>query len=208
MYSDQAIAIPSISFFKRNYNVRVSQCYYNSRQTLITRSMYNVQCHSFTVSGYQSFWVCANRSGAFVDGGMFFSHKTRKLTVPTCGYYQVSSHVLFQSERTTTATVNAPKYVRHELIIKKNCNYAHESDTVILRSYSSLVSTSASYGRTSTHIGDVVKMCEGGTILVNIPSDSSNPCCPYGRSQSTYLSTYMVTNTSCDPSISMDRPPL
>ena len=148
--------------------------------------------------------MCANQSGAFVDGGMFFVHRTRKLTVPTCGYYQVSSHVYFQSERTTT---NALKYVRHELIIKKNCSYAHESDTVILRSYSSLVSATGSYGRTSTHIGDVVKMCEGGTIMVNIPSDPSNPCCPYGRSQSTYLSAYMVTNTSCDASISLDHPP-
>ena len=158
-----------------------------------------------TVSGYQSSWVCANQSGAFVDGGMFFSIKARELSVPTCGYYQVSSHVYFQSER--TASTSASKYVRHELIIKKKCNYAHEADTVILRSYSSLVSSPTSYGRTSTHIGDVVKMCKGGTIMVNIPSDSSNPCCPYGRSQSTYLSVYMVTETSCDASIPLDHPP-
>ena len=161
--------------------------------------------NSPTVSGYQSSWVCANQSGAFVDGGMFFSHKTRKLTVPTCGYYQVSSHVFFQSERTDSPTES--KYVRHEVIINKNCKYAHESDTVILRSYSSLVSTCTRYGRTSTHIGDAVKMCEGGTIMVMIPSDSSNPCCPYGRSQSTYLSAYMVTETSCDASIPLDHPP-
>ena len=187
--------IHACTSFKRNYII--SQC-----QTLVIQPCVS---YSLIVSGYQSSWVCANRSGAFVDGGMFFSHKTRKLSVPTCGYYQVSSHVFFQSERTTTA--DALKYVRHELIINKNCNYAHESDTVVLRSYSSLVSTPGSYGRTSTHIGDVVKMCEEGTIMVNIPSDPSNPCCPYGRSQSTYLSAYLVANTSCEASISLDRPP-
>ena len=83
----------------------------------------------------------------------------------------------------------------------------HELDTVILCSYSSLVSTITSYGRASTHIGGVVKMCVDGTITVNIPKES-NPCCPYGRSQSTYLSVYMVAETSCDASISMDEPPL
>ena len=51
-------------------------------------------------------------------------------------------------------------------------------------------------------------MCEGGTIQVNIPNDSSNPCCPYGRSQSTYLSAYMVNETSCSASIPQDHPPM
>ena len=148
--------------------------------------------------------MCANQGGALVDGGMLFLMKKEELTVPTCGYYQVSSHVFFQSERTDSTT--ASKHVRHEVIINKNCKYAHESDTVILRSYSSLVSSPTSYGCTSTHIGDVVKMCEDGTLTVNIPK-KSNPCCPYGRSQSTYLSVVMVTQTSCDASISMNTPP-
>lgn len=155
--------------------------------------------------GYQTVWVCANQSGAFVDGGMHFSLKEKRLTVPTCGYYQISSQVYFQSDGTESS--NAPRHVRHEVIINKNCDYAHESDIVVLRSYSSLVSTSTGYGRTSTHIGDVVKMCKYGTIMVNIPKES-NPCCPYGRSQSTYLSAYMVTNTSCEASISLDSPPI
>ena len=158
---------------------------------------------SDTESGYQTAWMC-DEGGAFVDGGMHFSLKDKKLTIPICGYYQVSSHVYFQSDR--SASTSASKHVRHEVIIKKNCNYAHEADTVILRSYSSLVSTPTSYGRTSTHIGDVVKMCEYGTITVNIPKES-NPCCPYGRSQSTYLTAYMVTETSCNASISLDHPP-
>ena len=159
----------------------------------------------FTDSGYQSSWVCANKSGAFVDGGMYFDLRTKKLHVPldTCGYYHVSSHVYFQSDNAASAS----KYVRHQLILKRNCNYAHEADTVILRSYSSLVSDSQSYGRTSTSVSDVVKMCKGGSIQVIIPSDPSNPCCPYGRSQSTYLSAYMVSETSCNASIPMDHPP-
>ncbi len=155
-------------------------------------------------SGYQTSWVCANSSGAFVDGGMDFSFSDKALNVRTCGYYQVSSHVYFQSDRTTSTSTS--KYVRHELIINRNCKYAHESDIVILRSYSSLVSTPTSYGRTSTHIGDVVKMCKDGTIRVIIPNDSSNPCCPYGRSQSTYLSAFLVSETSCNASISMPQP--
>ena len=149
--------------------------------------------------------MCANQGGAFVDGGIFFTHKDKKLTVKTCGYYQVSSQVFFQSERSDSTT--ASKNVRHEVIINKNCKYEHESDTVILRSYSSLASSTTSYERTSTHIGDVVKMCKYGTVMVNIPKES-NPCCPYGRSQSTYLSVVMVAKTSCDASISMNTPPL
>ena len=148
--------------------------------------------------------MCANKSGAFVDGGMYFNHGEKKLHVPICGYYSISSHVYFQSDN--TASTRGTKYVRHEVIIEKNCNYSQESDTVILRSYSSLVASPTSYGRTSTHIGDVVKMCEKGSIQVIIPDDYSNGCCPYGRSQSTYLSAYMVSETSCDRSIPQDLP--
>ena len=153
--------------------------------------------------GYQTSWVCANKSDAYVDGGMFFSQKDKKLYVPTCGYYYVSSHVFFQSD--SSVSDSGSNYVRHQISIERNCSYS--DDWLLLRSYSSLSATPEKVGRTTTYIGDVVKMCAGGTISVIIPNDRYNPCCAYGRSQTTYLSAFMVAETTCDPPRILSSPP-
>ena len=150
--------------------------------------------------------MCANKSDAFVDGGMYFNQKLKQLHVPICGYYYVSSHVFFQSE--VSAGSSDSKYVRHQLRIDRNCSSLTEAQNrVMLLSYSSFPHASGSVTRTTTNIGDVVKLCAGGYITVEIPEDRYNPCCPYGRRQSTYLSAFMVSETSCDPSVSLNHPP-
>ena len=133
---------------------------------------------------------------------MYFNQKTKKLHVPACGYYYISSHIYFQSDSSVSSSDS--KYVRHQLDIKRNCGY--NDDFLRLRSYSSLAATPTNLGRTTTYIGDVVKMCRGGSISVIIP-DQYNPCCPYGRSQTTYLSAFMIADTTCEASRVLDHPP-
>ena len=152
--------------------------------------------------GYQTAWICANKSDAFVDGGMYFNQKDQKLYVPTCGYYHVSSQIFFQSEYGREVNNN----IRHQIKIERNCSGSTSSNRVLLRSYSSLSGTSENVARSSTHISDVVKMCEGGTITVYIPNDQ--PCCPIGRFQTTYLSAFLVSETSCETSVPLDSPPI
>ena len=134
---------------------------------------------------------------------MYFNQKDHKLYVPTCGYYYISSNILFQSD--STYSNSDSKYVRHQIAIVRNCSYS--DDWLLLSSYSSLSATPETIGRTTAYIGDVVKMCTGGTISVIIPDDNNNPCCPNGQSQTTYLSAFMVAETSCDASIVLDHPP-
>ena len=59
----------------------------------------------------------------------------------------------------------------------------------------------------STHVGDVVKMCAGGAVSIyTVPNNQ--PCCPYGRGFSTYISAFMVAETTCEPPKTFDQPPL
>ena len=147
--------------------------------------------------------MCGNESDAFVDGGMYFNQKDQKLYVPTCGYYYVSSSIFFQSD--LSASGSSSNYVRHQIYVERNCSYA--DDRVLLRSYSSLAATQQNVGRTTTYIGSVVKMCGGGTISVIIPNDRYNPCCPYGRYQTTFLSAFMVAEATCDAPVALDHAP-
>lgn len=134
---------------------------------------------------------------------MFFNQKDQKLYVPTCGYYYVSSNIFFQSD--SSVSTSDVKYVRHQLYIDRNCSYA--DDIHIIRSYSSFTASPQLVGRTSTYTGDVVKMCAGGSIFVYIPEDQYNPCCPYGRSQTTYMSAFLVSETGCEAPRVLNRPP-
>ena len=148
-------------------------------------------------------WVCANDSDAFVDGGMIFDQTDKKLYVPTCGYYSITSQLYFFVELESSTNTNASDattvyHVQQEMIIDRNCHF--EDDRVLLRSYSSLVvNTTSNLGKTSTQIGDVVKICSGGSIYMHIPHNQYNPCCPYGRFQTTYLSAVLVSETDCKP---------
>ena len=149
--------------------------------------------------------MCANGSAAYVDGGMYFTQNDKRLYVPTCGYYYISSQVYYQSNSLSPSK----SYVRHHLRVDRNCGDRVSDNLLSLRSYSSLlvseVAPDSGLGRTSTHIADVVKMCKGGSIHVRIPYDS--PCCPIGRFTTTYFSAFMVAETTCEFPIPLDHPP-
>ena len=110
-------------------------------------------------------WVCANGSDAYVDGGMIFNVTDKKLYVPVCGYYHITSQMYFYVTETAISPEDRLKYVSLEVFVNKNCDSG--DNFVLLRSYASLVLTPSNnkdIGKTTVHIGDVVKMCGGGTI--------------------------------------------
>ena len=146
--------------------------------------------------------MCANDSDAFVDGGMIFNQTDKKLYVPFCGYYHITSMMYFVV--TGQNAMNGP-YILHEVMVERNCNF--KDDRVLLRSYASmLVNTTMNVGKASTYIGDVVKICSGGSIYVHIPDNRYNPCCPMGQSQTTYLSSFLIHKANCKEPISSSHP--
>ena len=128
-----------------------------------------------------------------MDGGMVFNQTDRRLYVPKCGYYYVSSQVFFQVAEIQTRSV------RHNIKIDRNCPLgpqrvfslqAQSSVGPGQRMNNGVINRSAS----STYIGEIVKICAGGKIWVEIPQQDA-PCCPYGLN--TYLGAYLVAETNC-----------
>ena len=98
---------------------------------------------------WQTKWVCANDSDAYVDGGMYFKQDDKKLYVPACGYYHISSQIYFQEDQ-RDSNGSVATYVSHEVQINRMCNY--DDDFVLLRSYSTLVITPTKVGKATTYI--------------------------------------------------------
>lgn len=140
--------------------------------------------------GYKTYWNC-NSGNSFVRGGMSFNQDDQSLYFPTCGYYYISSQVLFQYS-TTDNRPNQNFSARHGIEIRPNCG--RHDPLHYLYSYSSLAQKE--HVRTSTFIGDIVKICEGGSIRIVIP-DRSNLCCAQGESMMTHFSTYLMEETDC-----------
>lgn len=153
---------------------------------------------SIDTPGYRTSWSCnQDRNGAFVDGGMVFNQTDRKLYVPKCGYYYVSSQVFYRVAQTQTQSV------QHNIKVDRNCPLLGEdshSHVANRRQFSlhTVASIGAGNGRdrqaSSTYIGEIVKICTGGKIWVEIPQQDT-PCCPYGLN--TYLGAYLVAETNC-----------
>lgn len=140
--------------------------------------------------GYQSHWMCTERRGAFVDGGMYFNQTDKKLYVPKCGYYYISSQMYFDY-----IPEEQHQFVLHQLIVERNCG--GEEDTLQLESISSLGATNK-ISKTSTFLGDIVKICEGGKISMNVPvKEDTSPCCPGGVETITYFSAYLMKEMGC-----------
>ena len=59
--------------------------------------------------------MCTNKSDAYVDGGMYFDQNDKKLYVPTCGYYYISSHIFWLTE--SYGAPNVPKMLQIEIFI-------------------------------------------------------------------------------------------
>lgn len=142
------------------------------------------------LQGYQSTWKC-NHQEDLVAGGMNFSQDTQELTFPLCGFYYFSSQVLFQFSSRVEG--NAGQSARHGIEVTPNCDSYRRS--FYLYSYSNLAEIQ--YRKTSTYLGDIIKMCAGGTIRLIIPT-SQNLCCAHGGSMNTHFSAFLVHETICD----------
>ena len=146
-------------------------------------------CFSSDGIFYDTQWVC-NKTGAFVDGGMYFNQTDKKLYVPKCGYYYVSSQIYF-----SYTPEDQQKFVRHLLKVERNCG---EGSTLDLESLSALGEVGRQ-AQTTTYVADTVKICSGGKISVAIPKmEKFYPCCPGGQNTITYFSAHLVKETSCE----------
>ena len=131
---------------------------------------------------------------AFVSGGMWFQQKEKSLYVPKCGWYYVSSQIVFQSKSPQSVSYH------HTLKVDRNCDSA-ENLNMYLSGYTSAGPATTSDGymshqRTSTFVGDIVKICRGGRIYVDIPVEG-NACCPRGYESMTSLTAHLVRESDC-----------
>lgn len=122
---------------------------------------------------------------------MRFDQDDRSLYFPTCGHYYISSQILFQYSLNNNQP-NQNYSAQHGIEIKPNCGrYDYPR---YLYSYSSL--EQKEHVRTSTYIGDIAKICEGGSIKIVIPTQD-NVCCAQGESMMTHFSTFLIEETDC-----------
>lgn len=129
-------------------------------------------------------WNC-NGSMAYVTGGMWFKQEDKSLYVPKCGLYYISSNIAYQNNGDETESYS------HTLKVDRNCD--SDRNSYYQYGYATLEGSSS---KTSIRIADIVKVCTGGRIYVNIPT-SSNGCCPRGYEQLTSLTAYLVSETDC-----------
>jgi hypothetical protein len=155
---------------------------------------------------YQPQWDC-DGTPAYVTGGMWFNQDQKSLYVPKCGWYYVSSEIAFQNNGDSVESYS------YTLRIHRNCG---ESDDRYFRKGNTVNSPveGTQNSLTSIQINDVVKICRGGRIYVNIPV-KTNGCCPRGYSETTSLTAHLLTQSDCywavtsytDPREGYQRPP-
>ena len=141
--------------------------------------------------GYQGKWSCnVNQGGSFIQGGMNFSEQEQRLFFPTCGYYYFSSQISFLYSSDDSPQNNPKPSVQHGIEVHPNCA---PLDTYYRYSHSSLP-LNKSIG-TSTYIGDVVRVCEGGSVKILLPT--SGLCCARGDGSGTYISAFLIQESDC-----------
>ncbi len=123
---------------------------------------------------------------------MNFTIEDQRLHMPTCGYYYISSKILFIYSRNDEQPEEIES-ASHGIEVIPNCGPG--SYPYHIYTYSTL-DRSREYSRTSTTIGEVAKICEGGSIRVVIPTDSTL-CCAYGDSIYTHFSAHLINETPC-----------
>ncbi|XP_064394093.1 uncharacterized protein LOC135341455 [Halichondria panicea] len=133
-------------------------------------------------------WRC-DRESAFVDGGMIFRQDNKKLYVPECGYYYVSSQVQFGQYTAGKPSI----YAQHQLFVETNC--PHGSREIRTNAYAT---TDTTEWVATTFTGRLFKICAGGTIYVKIPTGSNRACCPYGKRDGTFFSAHLVRALNCN----------
>lgn len=156
-------------------------------------------------AGYQQRWQCSEyvdmnmrrkHAHAFVDGGMWFNQTDKSLYVPTCGYYYVYSQITFKCSSPLTAS----KSVFHNLKFERNCHDWVDAIPPVVQGTSTIgpFTDSTQAGRTTTHTGDIVKLCQGGRMWVEIPDGENGvPCPPWGDDESTFIGAVLIANTTC-----------
>lgn len=134
---------------------------------------------------------------------MTFNQTDKTLRVPTCGYYHVFSQIYFQiNEKSDTKHNNRSVY--HLLKFERNCSSWPEFNPITV-----LGKTAVATDDTTTYTSDIIRLCAGGKIWVEIPDFRTNkvPCCPIGDPLGTFIGAYLVAPTTCHwpPSISMEN---
>ena len=162
----------------------------------------------FTSGGYQQRWECTELQDggshglkppvhAFVDGGMCFNQTDHTLGVPKCGYYLVTSQVLFSIH----SPLRESRTVYHQMNFDRNCpgSYSTQSVKVIGKSTVGPFSSDNHHaGVVTTFTSDVIKLCMGGKISLFIPDGPNGvPCCPSGFPQGTFITAVLVRESSC-----------
>ena len=199
--------VSSIQWCPLIYRVCIFCCVLKNCFVMINHSMYIMQtipaAHlkgrgqiwDLKDGKYSPQWDCTdNVQLAFVTGGMRFEQSDNSLHVPVCGLYQVSSQITFKN--------NDPQphnYV-HTLKINRNCDAS--SNRPYSRSTYTMIGPwpldeSNIEARSSTFASDIVKICTGGSIHVDIPTEL-NSCCPRGDDSMTFLAAHLVQEVACD----------
>ena len=134
---------------------------------------------------------------AFVDGGVWFNQTDKSIYVPRCGYYLIFSQVLFvmdgQNSRGNT--------VFHNLKIRHNCSWESDSGPIQLQAKASVAPfgpENPDGGVATTFTSNVVHMCGGGNVWIEIPDGANGvPCCPRGDNSGTFLGLVLIADTPC-----------
>lgn len=149
--------------------------------------------------GYQQRWQCCeyytahnHNAHAFVDGGMIFNQTDKSLRVPTCGYYHVFSQIYYHIDDNS---FQAPKSVFHLLKFERNCSMWPQYNPISVIGTSVVTQNRVSV---TTYTSDIVRLCAGGKIWVEIPDGAHGvPCCPMGDEEGTFIGAYLVSETAC-----------
>ncbi len=123
---------------------------------------------------------------------MVFNQMDKSLQVPVCGYYHITSQVLFKIDSKESGRM--PTEIYHSLKFHNNCGANQPEELAVLGS--NMVTTTGA--KATTHTSDVVHLCEGAKIWVEIPDGPHrNPCCPMADEEQTFIAAYLISKTSC-----------
>ena len=155
--------------------------------------------------GYQQMWKCTEIQTqshrptvhAFVDGGMCFNQTDKTLGVPKCGYYMVTSQILFSMD---DQSLSESKSVYHLMKFRRNCGSNSIDPTITVTGKSTVgpYTENSHAGVVTTFTSDVIKLCAGGKIWIEIPQwENGIPCCPTGDAQGTFITAILVRESTC-----------
>ena len=161
-----------------------------------------ILCTASNLPGYQQRWRCCDfdprlhnpgrSTHAFVDGGMSFNQTEKKLSVPKCGYYHVFSQILFEYDHEEVSNNNLHTTIYHLLKFDRNCPSWEESPITVMGRASIRNGDTA-----TTHTSDVIKLCKGGKIWIEIPETQDDSCYPKGDDHATFIGAVLVAETTC-----------